>query len=99
MKKIPFRRDTSLFDTLQDEADEAATTIAVAEMDERTKDDQTVVTTAFKWRRLRLPKVRSIPKLRSFRRKKKTRKEQGFDQDFDQGFDQGFDGEIDVYSQ
>jgi TorA maturation chaperone TorD len=75
MRPPPMRRDTSLFDSLEDEADyeEAETTIAVVEMDDDYREEQTVATTGSRWR-LRLPKVRSIPKLRSFRRGKKGKK-------------------------
>jgi hypothetical protein len=76
MRPPPMRRDTSLFDSLQDEENyqETETTIAVVEMDDDEDTlEQTVVTNGSRWR-LRLPKVRSIPKLRSFRRGKRGKK-------------------------
>ena len=87
----PLRRGTSLFDTLEDEElqdyEEAQTTIAVVEvesMEEDKSEDKSVVTSASKWKlrlrkvrsipKLGLLKVRSIPKLRSFKLGKKKKK-------------------------
>jgi hypothetical protein len=92
MAPKPLRRGTSLFDTLEDEEledyEEAQTTIAVVEVDSM-EEEKSVVTTAWKLRlkkvrsipKLGLHKVRSIPKLRSFKLGKKKKVKDKEDRD------------------
>jgi hypothetical protein len=87
-RPVSLRKETSLFDTLQDEEADmwemateggADTTIAVVEVDYTHDEEPSVVTTNSKWKLKfptvrSLPKMRSIPKIRSFKLGKKKKK-------------------------